>query len=123
MKQRVIVKVPIPLERVITDGIVKWLRENGYSFTVKIHGASYQSAGLPDIITIDKRGRFVGLEVKRPQIGTVTELQKRMLWKINESGGYGVVVRSLEGVKAAMAASEDRAVAFEIDPEGKPEKR
>lgn len=123
MKQREIVKTPIPLERVITDGIVKWLKANGYPFTVKIHGAAYQSAGLPDIVTIDRRGRFVGLEVKRPKIGTVTELQKKTLWKINEAGGYGVVVRSLDGVKAAMVASEGRAVAFEIDPEGNPEKR
>ena len=105
----------IPLERTITDGIMLWLRKNGY-WAVKIHGAAYQTAGLPDIVAIDRKGRFVGLEVKRPVIGKVTELQKRTLENINMGGGYAVVVRSVADAQQAMAASEDGKAAFYIDP-------
>lgn len=108
----------IPLERTITDGIMRWLKAEGY-WAVKIHGAAYQTAGLPDIIAIDRHGRFVGLEVKRPVIGKVTELQKRTLENINLGGGYAVVVRSLEDSFAAISASEAGKVAFYVDPAGR----
>ena len=108
-------RAAIPLERTITDEIMLWLKKSGY-WAVKIHGAAYQSSGLPDIVAMDKRGRMVGLEVKRPKIGRVTELQKRTLENINMGGGYAVVVRSLYDARAAMAASEDRLAAFHIDP-------
>ena len=109
-------KDSIPLERTITDSIMRWLKGAGY-WAVKIHGAAYQTAGLPDIVCIDRKGRFVGLEVKRPVIGKVTELQKRTLENINMGGGYAVVVRSIEDAMAAMAASEAKKAAFIIDPE------
>ena len=108
----------IPLERAITDTILKWLKREGY-WAVKIHGAAYQTAGLPDIIAIDRHGRFVGLEVKRPIIGKVTRLQEKTLQDINLGGGYAVVVRSLEDSFAAIAASEDGQVAFYVDPAGR----
>lgn len=108
----------IPLEKTITNEIMAWLKKSGY-WAVKIHGAAYQTAGLPDIVAIDRKGRFVGLEVKRPQIGKVTELQKRTLENINLGGGYAVVVRSLADAQAAMKASEAKKAAFFIDPAGK----
>ena len=105
----------IPLERQITDGIMRLLKDAGY-WAVKIHGAAYQTAGLPDIIAIDRNGRFLGLEVKRPKVGRVTELQKKTLESVNMGGGYAVVVRSIADAAAAMAASEDGKAAFHIDP-------
>ena len=105
----------IPLERTITDSIMIWLKNEGY-WAVKIHGAAYQTAGLPDIVAIDRKGRFVGLEVKRPQIGKVTELQRRTLENINIGGGYAVVVRSVADAQEAMDASEAGLAAFHIDP-------
>ena len=108
-------KPRIPLEREITNRIMEWLKKAGY-WAVKIHGAAYQTAGLPDIVAIDRKGRMVGLEVKRPKIGRVTELQKRTLENINMGGGYGVVVRSLADAQAAIAASEEKKAAFYIDP-------
>lgn len=105
----------IPLERTITDGIMRWLKAEGY-WAVKIHGAAYQTAGLPDIIAIDLKGRFVGLEVKRPIIGKMTELQRRTLENINLGGGYAVVVRSVEDAMEAMKNSMDGKAAFYIDP-------
>lgn len=104
----------IPLENAITKAIMLWLKANGY-YAVKIHGAAYQTSGLPDIIAIDRKGRFVGLEVKRPAIGKVTELQRRTLEEINLHGGYAVVVRSVEDAQKAMERSEAGLVAFIID--------
>lgn len=109
-------KADVPLERAITDAIMRWLKSNGYSFVVKIHGAGWQTAGLPDIVAISRKGRFVGLEVKRPVVGKVTELQRRMLENINMAGGYGVVVRNVEDAAAAMAAADAGEVAFHIEP-------
>lgn len=105
----------IPLENAITKAIMLWLKANGY-YAVKIHGAAYQTAGLPDIVAIDRKGRMVGLEVKRPAIGKVTELQKRTLEEINLHGGYAVVVRSVEDAKQALERSEAGLAAFIIDP-------
>ena len=95
----------IPLERTITIEIFMWLKKSGY-WAVKIHGAAYQTSGLPDIIAIDRKGRFVGLEVKRPMVGKVTDLQKKTLESINMGGGYAVVVRSVDEAKRAIFASE-----------------
>lgn len=106
----------IPLERKITDTIMRYLKGAGY-WAVKIHGAAYQTAGLPDIVAIDKKGRFVGLEVKRPKVGRVTELQRRTLENINIGGGYAVVVRSVCEAAEAMLDSEAGRVAFYIEPE------
>ena len=105
----------IPLENAITKAIMLWLKANGY-YAVKIHGAAYQTAGLPDIVAIDRKGRMVGLEVKRPVMGKVTELQKRTLEEINLHGGYAVVVRSVEDAKQALERSEAGLAAFIIDP-------
>ena len=108
-------KRSIPLERTITDEIMQWLKKSGY-WCAKIHGAGYQTAGLPDLLALDRLGRMVGLEVKRPAVGRLTELQRRTLQQINEGGGYAVVVRSLEDAQRAMAASEEKKIAFHIDP-------
>ena len=104
----------IPLERTITTEIFMWLKKSGY-WAVKIHGAAYQTSGLPDIIAIDRKGRFVGLEVKRPMVGKVTDLQKKTLESINMGGGYAVVVRSLQDAQQAMEKSEAGLAAFIID--------
>lgn len=105
----------IPLERTITIEIFMWLKKSGY-WAVKIHGAAYQTSGLPDIIAIDRKGRFVGLEVKRPMVGKVTDMQKKTLESINMGGGYAVVVRSLQDAQQAMEKSEAGLAAFIIDP-------
>lgn len=96
----------VALEKTITNQIIAWLKGNGYVFVIKTHGSAYQSAGLPDIVTIGRNGRFVGLEVKRPGIGRLTLLQAKMLRAINACGGYGVVVCSVECTQEAMLRAE-----------------
>ena len=99
-------KDQIPLEKTIVNDILKWLKEEGYQFIHKTHGSAYAPAGLPDVVVIDRNGRFVGLECKRPKIGRLTALQARVLNKIQDAGGYAAVVCSVADAQRAMAASE-----------------
>ena len=97
----------IPLESVIVKDIMNWLKKTGgYTFLYKSHGSAYARSGLPDIVVIDKNGRFVGLECKRPEIGRLTLLQVKILNQISEAGGYAAVVHSVEEAAEAMRASE-----------------
>lgn len=105
----------VVLEKAITNAIVAWLKANGYTFVLKTHGAAFQAAGLPDIITIGWGGRFVGLEVKRPYVGRLTLLQDKMLRLINRCGGYGVVVCSVADAEDAMLRVQRGEQAKEVD--------
>lgn len=96
----------IPLEKVIVNDIMKWLKSAGYAFVYKTHGSAYAPSGLPDLVVIDKHGRFVGLEVKRPKVGRLTDLQRRVLDQIRAAGGYSAVVCSIQDAQIAMASSE-----------------
>lgn len=105
----------VVLEKTITNQIVAWLKAQGFGFVLKTHGAAFQAAGLPDIITIAGNGRFVGLEVKRPDIGRLTVLQKKMLALINRCGGYAVVVCGVPDAKNAMIRAYKGEQAREVD--------
>lgn len=62
------------------------------SIVWKIHGSSFQRAGIPDLVgCID--GRFFGLEVKMPgREGTLTVRQDAALRGIRAAGGVAEVV-------------------------------
>lgn len=64
------------------------------AFAYKTHGAADVQRGLPDIICCYK-GRFVGLEVKRPG-KDATELQAFTIEQIRRAGGVAGVVHSVE---------------------------
>lgn len=96
----------VPLEKVIVSQIISFLKDAGYKFIYKTHGSAYQTAGLPDIVLIDRNGRFVGLECKRPGVGRLTQLQASFLNRIAEAGGYAAIVTSVEDARKAMAAAE-----------------
>ena len=94
------------LEKHIVAAIHTELTKRGI-FHHKIHGGPYQGAGLPDIIAIAPvTGRFVGIEVKRPKTGILTELQRRTLEKIREAGGVaGVACTVSEAVRLVEEGS------------------
>ena len=90
------------LERDIVTAIKKYLASLGSDvFFWKEHGSVYGTNGVPDIICCYK-GRFLGLECKRPG-GRLTELQKRAIEKINRAGGVACRVESVEDVKRVIA--------------------
>ncbi len=96
-----------PLEKNIVNDILSALDGHGIIFKRKIHGDPYQTNGIPDIIAVEPTtGRFVGLEVKRPEIGKATLLQHKALNEINESGGYATVITSVsDAIKAMQRAA------------------
>lgn len=54
--------------------------------------------GCPDIIGILPDGRFLGIEVKKPE-GVVSKEQETFISKINELGGVAFVARSIDDVE------------------------
>lgn len=87
-----------PLEKAIVNKIRDALKAKGVKWIMKTHGSPYQQSGIPDLLCIAPRtGRFVGIEVKRPN-GTwkVTELQKKQIDLIREAGGVAGVATSVE---------------------------
>lgn len=47
------------------------------------------------------KGKFLGIEVKKPG-GVVSEEQAAIIRKINEAGGIGLIVFSLDEVKGHL---------------------
>lgn len=84
-------------EKKVENKIKRYLDSLG-AYYVKIHGSAYMPAGTPDILACVK-GKFVGIEVKKPQGGIVTPLQKLKIQQINNAGGIAFVANSLEVVK------------------------
>lgn len=88
-------------EKQIENKIKKYLSSIGAYFE-KIHGGSFfQAAGIPDILACC-RGRFVAIEVKRPNKGDLSALQKLKLTQIQEAGGVAIVARSVQEVRERL---------------------
>lgn len=78
----------------LTRRIASRLRAEG-AFVFKVHGSDTMMAGLPDLV-VCWRGRFLGLEVKRPgHASDVSPRQRRVHGLIAEAGGVAVVVTSI----------------------------
>lgn len=87
-------------EKSITNEILKYLKSLDYCFAWKEHGGMYGTAGIPDIICCYK-GRFIGIEVKRPG-GKVSKLQEITIKKVTAAGGITFVAYSLDDVKEQL---------------------
>lgn len=88
-------------EKSITNEILKYLKSLDYCFAWKEHGGMYGTAGIPDIICCYK-GRFIGIEVKRPG-GKVSKLQEITIKKVNVARGISFVAYNLDDVKKQLA--------------------
>ena len=90
--------------------IKKYLKDKG-AYVEKIWGGGFQSAGIPDLIVCYK-GLFLGIEVK---VGSnkPSELQIAKIKRINNSGGIGIVVWSLEEVKELIELLDEADIKFE----------
>lgn len=91
----------IPLESAITAQIQRWLKSQPCWWGFKVLGGAQQKRGVPDIVGC-WRGAFVAFEVKRPQLGRVSDLQQHIIDQINGVGGRAFVVYSVEDVKRAI---------------------
>lgn len=83
------------LESPLQNKIIEWLKEH------KVWHFRYTASttfGIPDIVCLYK-GKFVNIEVKRPDgKGVASGLQKKMIESINNNGGIARVVESLDEV-------------------------
>lgn len=60
-------------------------------------GAMGTPIGTPDVITIDQQGKFLGLEIKRPDgLGIVSPEQKYNGQKIQANNGRWYVINKWE---------------------------
>lgn len=95
----------VPLERSITDKILRWLRQQDKCWCFKVAGSGAQMRGVPDIVgCLD--GRFFALEVKRPKVGRLSEMQKHVIGQIEDAGGIVGVVRSVDDVRRLLMGDE-----------------
>ena len=77
-------------EKNFENKIKVFLKDNGCWFLKYWGGAAYTKSGIPDLLACCN-GRFLGIEVKAPH-GKPSELQLYNLKKIDEAGGFGILL-------------------------------
>jgi hypothetical protein len=81
----------------LTKKIISAMQKEG-ALAVKIHGGTFQSRGLPDVVSCFL-SHFIGLEVKLPgKEDTISDLQRKKLWAIYDAGGIGYMVTTVSQV-------------------------
>ena len=90
----------------ITTAILKWLNQQHGVWAIKIHAGGYQGRGVPDIIGV-WHGRMLALEVKRPDGGIISNIQKHRVAKILATGAIAGVVTSVSDTKALITKHTD----------------
>ena len=87
------------LEGAFQNKVLKYLKTVVGGHWIKIHASSYQSTGEPDIVGCYK-GRFYGLELKRPDgKGKASVKQIQKLSSIRREGGIAMVIDNMETLK------------------------
>lgn len=77
-------------EKAFENRIKQFLKDEGCYFIKYWGGGEFTKAGVPDILCCCN-GYFLGIEVKAPK-GKPSALQIHNLKKIDESGGYGILL-------------------------------
>ena len=77
-------------EKSFENKVKKFLEDEGCWFLKYWGGAAYTKAGIPDLL-VCCNGYFLGVELKAPN-GRPSPLQIYNLKKIDESGGYGILL-------------------------------
>ena len=77
-------------EKNFENKVKKFLEEQGCWFIKYWAGAAFTKSGIPDILCCCN-GYFVGIEIKAEN-GKPSPLQIHNLQKIDESGGFGILL-------------------------------
>ena len=86
-------------ETAFKDKCADWLKRQSHVWFFKVFGNGIQAGGIPDFI-ICYRGRFVAIELKRPDgQGRLEKRQEAQLRRICEAGGIAVVIDSFDDFK------------------------
>lgn len=90
------------VESKIQSDILGYLNGLDHTYVVNFGGSASSAKGTPDLIVCHK-GRFIGLEVKRPDSDYgVTKAQEIRIKQINKAGGFGCAVTSVKEVAALL---------------------
>ena len=89
-----------PMEKTITNQILKYLNALPSTYCWKVHGGMYGKAGIADIIGV-WNGRCIAVEVKRPG-KEPTSLQDDFLYRVAVCGGFAVCAHSVDELRAQM---------------------
>lgn len=77
-------------EKAFENKVKKFLKEQNCWFIKYWAGAAFTKEGIPDILCCCN-GRFLGIELKAPT-GKASDLQIYNLKKIDESGGFAILL-------------------------------
>lgn len=82
--------------------IIRWLKETyPQAFVWKAAAGPYSRCGIPDVCMV-LDGQFYGFEVKRPEVGLLSKIQKQTIKAINAAGGIVGVVSYPEDVERIL---------------------
>jgi len=89
-------------EKKVKEAVTKILKEYGAYYFYPVMGG-YGRSGIPDIV-VCHLGRFIAIECKAGS-NVTTALQEAELKKIEDAGGYALVINeaNLETVKMTLA--------------------
>ena len=98
------------LEWLHYQGIFAWrsnqvpvpLKGGGFRRFVGLRGVSDILGILPQRCSCALQGVFLAVEVKRPRTGRLSPEQKAFLAKVNDLGGLGIVVTSVEDLEEQL---------------------
>ena len=92
----------LPKEERYQTAIMDALRDMlPHAVIYKQQASIYAKAGLPDV-TVVVGGRHLALEVKRPIVGVVSPLQRRMILSLREAGAIAYVVSTPAEARAIV---------------------
>lgn len=86
-------------ESQLRDKCAKYLKSVNNLWFMKVYGNGVQKGGVPDFL-ICYKGRFIGVELKKPVDSYgITDRQRIELKKIKLAGGLGYSIVSVEELK------------------------
>ena len=77
-------------EKAFENKVKKFLKENNCYFIKYWAGAAFTKSGVPDVLCCCN-GKFLGIELKALN-GKASDLQIYNLKKIDEAGGFGILL-------------------------------
>lgn len=84
----------------LTAKVIKRLKQFPNSFVLKLHGAGFQRAGVPDVLFIYKD---ITLWFETKRLGqSMTPLQKRTMKQIRTAGNGAYVIYDLSDLEMAL---------------------
>lgn len=94
------------VESDIKPDILAYLNGQDETYAVKFPGSASGAKGTPDVL-VCHRGRFIALEIKRPDGSYgVTKPQEIRMRQIRQAGGTAEAVASVSDVIALLSGKE-----------------